>query len=101
MAAEKVIPTLGPWELKLVSISNEISHSIAETMYPYKNGADLEDIGVNPESFKFSVVMEFYENLVKTAEVSVSIKSRSSPSQRRCPTTPALYLKLIKSRRSP
>lgn len=64
MAEEKTIPTLGPWELNLVSIGNEINHSIAETVYPYKNGADLEDMGVNPESFKFSCVLlnDDYDN---------------------------------------
>ena len=57
MAEDKAKPTLGPWELNLVSIGNEISHSIAETMFPYKNGAELEDMGVNPEIFKFSCVL--------------------------------------------
>lgn len=49
--------TLGPWSLKLVSIGDEISHAIAETQYPYKNGADLEDMGVNPEVLRFSCVL--------------------------------------------
>ena len=49
--------TLGPWDLKLVSIGDEISHAIAETTYPYKNGADLEDMGVNPEVFRFSCII--------------------------------------------
>jgi prophage DNA circulation protein len=49
--------TLGPWNLKLVSIGDEISHAIAETQYPYKNGADLEDMGVNPEVLRFSCVL--------------------------------------------
>lgn len=49
--------TLGPWSLKLVSIGDEISHAIAETTYPYKNGADLEDMGVNPEVLRFSCVL--------------------------------------------
>lgn len=49
--------TLGPWELKLVSIGDEISHAIAETSYPYKNGAELEDMGVNPEVFRFSCII--------------------------------------------
>lgn len=49
--------TLGPWNLKLVSIGDEISHAIAETQYPYKNGADLEDMGVNPEDFRFSCII--------------------------------------------
>lgn len=49
--------TLGPWNLKLVSIGDEISHAIAETTYPYKNGADLEDMGVNPEVLRFSCVL--------------------------------------------
>lgn len=64
MAEDKAKPTLGPWELNLVSIGDEISHSIAETVYPYKNGADLEDMGVNPESFKFSCVLlnDDYDN---------------------------------------
>lgn len=55
--AEDKIPMLGPWRLKLVSIGSEISHDIAETKYPYKNGADLEDMGVNPETLKFSCVL--------------------------------------------
>lgn len=64
MAEDKAKPTLGPWELNLVSIGNEISHAIAETVYPYKNGADLEDMGVNPETFKFSCVLlnDDYQN---------------------------------------
>ena len=60
----KIIPTLGPWELSLVSVGDDISHAIAETTYPYKNGADIEDMGVNPETFKFSCILknEDYDN---------------------------------------
>lgn len=58
MADEARECTLGPWELKLVSIGNEISHAIAETIYPYKNGAELEDLGVNPEIYRFSAVID-------------------------------------------
>lgn len=57
MAEEARECTLGPWNLKLTSISDDISHEIAETTYPYKNGADLEDMGVNPENFRFSCVL--------------------------------------------
>jgi prophage DNA circulation protein len=57
MAEEARECTLGPWDLKLVSIGDEISHAIAETSYPYKNGADLEDMGVNAEVFRFSGVL--------------------------------------------
>lgn len=49
--------TLGPWKLNLVSIGDEISHAIAETSYPYKNGADVEDMGVNAEVFRFKCVL--------------------------------------------
>ena len=49
--------SLGPWDLQLTNISDEISHAMAETTYPYKNGADLEDMGVNPEVFRFSCVI--------------------------------------------
>lgn len=49
--------TLGPWELKLVSIGDEIAHAIAETSYPYKNGSDIEDMGVDAEKFRFSCVI--------------------------------------------
>ena len=55
--AEEKIPMLGPWKLRLESIGDEISHAIAETKYPYKNGADLEDMGVDPEALKFSGVL--------------------------------------------
>lgn len=55
--AEEKIPMLGPWKLRLESIGDEISHAIAETKYPYKNGADLEDLGVDPETLKFSGVL--------------------------------------------
>lgn len=55
--AEEKIPMLGPWKLRLESIGDEISHAIAETKYPYKNGADLEDMGVDPETLKFSGVL--------------------------------------------
>lgn len=57
MAEEARECTLGPWNLKLVSIGDEISHAIAETQYPYKNGADLEDMGVNAELLRFSCVL--------------------------------------------
>lgn len=57
MAEEARECTLGPWNLKLTNISDEISHAIAETQYPYKNGADLEDMGVNPEVLRFSCVL--------------------------------------------
>ena len=62
--AEDKISMLGPWKLKLVSIGDDISHAIAETTYPYKNGADLEDMGVNPEGLKFSCALnnEDYDN---------------------------------------
>ncbi len=56
--------TLGPWDLKLTNISDEISHAMAETTYPYKNGADIEDMGVDPEVFRFSCIItnEDYKN---------------------------------------
>lgn len=54
---EELIPKLGPWRLRLVSIGDDISHAISETTYPYKNGADLEDMGVNPERLKFSCAL--------------------------------------------
>ena len=57
MAEEARECTLGPWNLKLTNISDEISHAIAETQYPYKNGADLEDMGVNAELLRFSCVL--------------------------------------------
>ncbi|MBR6941862.1 MAG: DNA circularization N-terminal domain-containing protein [Fibrobacter sp.] len=57
MAEEARECKLGPWNLKLVSIGDEISHAIAETQYPYKNGADLEDMGVNAELLRFSCVL--------------------------------------------
>lgn len=57
MAEEARECTLGPWNLKLISIGDEISHAIAETQYPYKNGADLEDMGVNAELLRFSCVL--------------------------------------------
>lgn len=49
--------TLGPWNLKLKKINGDISHDIAKTKYPYKNGADMEDMGVNPEAFRFSCII--------------------------------------------
>lgn len=49
--------TLGPWNLKLTKINGDISHEIAKTTYPYKNGADMEDMGVNPEAFRFSFIL--------------------------------------------
>ena len=55
--AEDLIPKLGPWTLRLVSIGDDINHAIAETTYPYKNGADLEDMGVDPETLKFSCIL--------------------------------------------
>ena len=55
--AEAKTAKLGPWELKLVSIDDDISHAISSTTYPYKNGADHEDMGVNPETFKFSGIL--------------------------------------------
>lgn len=57
MAEEARECTLGPWDLKLTNISDEISHDLAETKYPYKNGADVEDMGVNPEFFRFSCIL--------------------------------------------
>lgn len=57
MAEEARECKLGPWNLKLISIGDEISHAIAETQYPYKNGADLEDMGVNAELLRFSCVL--------------------------------------------
>lgn len=62
--AEDLIPKLGPWTLRLVSIGDEVNHAIAETKYPYKNGADLEDMGVDPETLKFSCILsnDEYDN---------------------------------------
>lgn len=66
--AEAKTAKLGPWELKLVSIDDDISHAISSTTYPYKNGADHEDMGVNPEAFKFSGVLsnKDYDNNYKS-----------------------------------
>lgn len=58
MMAELLESTLGPWTLNLVSVSDDISHTLSETTYPYKNGADVEDMGVDPEVFKFSCVIK-------------------------------------------
>lgn len=68
MMAEGVESTLGPWTLSLVSIGDDISHTLSETTYPYKNGADIEDMGVDPETFKFSCVIknkDYEDNFVQ------------------------------------
>lgn len=60
----KAEPTLGPWSLKLVDITDEIKHSLAVTTYPYQNGADVEDMGVEPEVLHFSckIINDDYDN---------------------------------------
>lgn len=77
--AEGKIAQLGPWKLKLVSIDDDISHAISETVYPYKNGADLEDMGVNPEAFKFSGILsnkEYDKNYKSLRKWFLSIFSK-------------------------
>ena len=74
--AEDLIPKLGPWTLRLVSIGDEINHAIAETTYPYKNGADLEDMGVDPETLKFSCILsndEYDKNYTELRKWFLSI----------------------------
>lgn len=74
--AEDLIPKLGPWTLSLVSIGDEINHAIAETKYPYKNGADLEDMGVDPETLKFSCILsndEYDKNFTELRKWFLSI----------------------------
>lgn len=74
--AEDLIPKLGPWTLRLVSIGDEINHAIAETTYPYKNGADLEDMGVDPETLKFSCILsndEYDKNFTELRKWFLSI----------------------------
>lgn len=63
-AFEKQKITLGPWTLRLTDNKDDITHSISESTYPYKNGGDLEDMGVNPEEFHFSciIVNDDYDN---------------------------------------
>lgn len=74
--AEDLIPKLGPWTLRLVSIGDEVNHAIAETKYPYKNGADLEDMGVDPETLKFSCILsndEYDKNFTELRKWFLSI----------------------------
>lgn len=74
--AEDLVPKLGPWTLRLVSIGDEVNHAIAETKYPYKNGADLEDMGVDPETLKFSCILsndEYDKNFTELRKWFLSI----------------------------
>ena len=74
--AEDLIPKLGPWTLRLVSIGDDINHAIAETTYPYKNGADLEDMGVDPETLMFSCILsndEYDKNYTELRKWFLSI----------------------------
>ena len=50
--------TLGPWQLCLTQVNDEIAHAISEQKYPYRNGADMEDMGVDPETFRFSCILK-------------------------------------------
>ncbi len=49
--------TLGPWSLKLVNIGHEVKHALSVTTYPYQNGADIEDMGTDAETFRFSCML--------------------------------------------
>lgn len=66
---------LGGFELPLIDISDDISHDINETKYPYQNGADFEDMGVNPEAFRFNCVI-IDENFEKYFEIRKFFLSR-------------------------
>lgn len=63
------------FELPLVDIGNEIDHDVIETKYPYQNGADIEDQGVNPESFRFTCLI-IDENYEKYFEIRKFFLSR-------------------------
>jgi|GEM_PF-1813080 len=48
---------LGPWELDLVSVDGSIAHALAVTEYPFQDGADIEDMGTDPEKYSFECVI--------------------------------------------
>ena len=81
--AEDLIPKLGPWTLRLVSIGDEVNHAIAETKYPYKNGADLEDMGVevtkhDAHDYTFSAKRHDDQYLCSEAYIETCRKLRGS-----------------------
>jgi prophage DNA circulation protein len=48
---------LGPWELDLVSVDGNITHTLAVTEYPFLDGADIDDMGTGPEKHSFECVI--------------------------------------------
>lgn len=48
---------LGKWSLALVSMDDEPKHALAVTSYPYQDGADVEDMGVDAVVHRFECVM--------------------------------------------
>ena len=62
------------FELTLVDISNDISHDISEVKYPYINGADQEDMGANPEGYRYNclIIADDYEKYLEFRKFMLS-----------------------------
>lgn len=51
------IVQLGPWSLLVASMDNEPKHALSITAYPYQDGADVEDMGVDPVVHRFECMI--------------------------------------------